>query len=84
MKANCTTDKKRGPKHFHEITSLFSASCPFGKMSIRQNVRSVKRPSAMGVVLVEEYEKMTGTYFAEFVKKNFQHYYRASVEENGS
>jgi hypothetical protein len=37
-----------------------------------------------GVVLVEEYEKMTGTYFAEFVKKNFQLYYRASVEENGS
>ena len=34
------------PKHFDEITSLFSASCPFGKLSVRQNVRSAKRPSA--------------------------------------
>jgi hypothetical protein len=32
------------PKHFYEITSLFSASCPFGKLSVRQNVRSAKRP----------------------------------------
>ena len=32
------------PKHFDEITSLFSASCPFGKLSVRQNVRSAKRP----------------------------------------
>jgi hypothetical protein len=23
------------PKHFDEITSLFSASCPFGKLSVR-------------------------------------------------
>jgi hypothetical protein len=34
------------PKHFDEITSLFSASCPFGKLSVRQNIRSAKRPSA--------------------------------------
>jgi hypothetical protein len=32
------------PKHFDEITSLFSASCPFGKLSVRQNVCSAKRP----------------------------------------
>jgi hypothetical protein len=32
------------PKHFDEITSLFSAKCPFGKTSVRQNVRSAKRP----------------------------------------
>ena len=32
------------PKHFDEITSLFSASCPFGKLSVRENVRSAKRP----------------------------------------
>jgi hypothetical protein len=29
---------------FDEIASLFSASCPFGKLSVRQNVRSAKRP----------------------------------------
>ena len=34
-------------KQFNEITSLFSASCPFGKLSVRQNVRSAKRPSAI-------------------------------------
>ena len=37
------------PKLFEEIVSLFSASCPsanclFGKMPVRQNVRSAKRP----------------------------------------
>ena len=32
------------PKHFDEIISLFSASCPFGKLSVRQNVRSSKCP----------------------------------------
>jgi hypothetical protein len=31
------------PKHFDEITSLFSAICHFGKLSVRQNVRSAKR-----------------------------------------
>ena len=30
------------PKHFDEITTLFSASCPFGKLSVRQNVCSAK------------------------------------------
>jgi hypothetical protein len=34
------------PKHFDEITSLFSASSPFGKLSVRQNVRSAKCLSA--------------------------------------
>jgi hypothetical protein len=37
---------RHSPKHFDEITSLFSASCPFGKLSVQQNVRSAKRPSA--------------------------------------
>ena len=37
-------EMRHSPKHFGEITSLFSASCPFGKLSIRQNVRSAKRP----------------------------------------
>ena len=32
------------PQNFDEITSLFSASCPFVKLSVRQNVRSAKRP----------------------------------------
>jgi hypothetical protein len=32
------------PKHFDKITSLFSASCPFGKLSVRQDVRSAKCP----------------------------------------
>ena len=32
------------PKHFDEIASLFSASCPFGKLSVRENVRSAKCP----------------------------------------
>jgi hypothetical protein len=31
------------PKHFDEITALFSAICHFGKLSVRQNVRSAKR-----------------------------------------
>ena len=42
---------RHSPKHFDEIASLFSASCPsancpFGKMTVRQNVCSAKRPSA--------------------------------------
>jgi hypothetical protein len=37
-------EMSHSPKHFDEITSLFSASCPFGKLSVRQNVRSAKRP----------------------------------------
>ena len=32
------------PKHCDEITSLFSTSCPFGELSVRQNVRSAKYP----------------------------------------
>ena len=36
---------RHSPKHFDEIASLFSASSPFGKLSVRQNVRSAKRPS---------------------------------------
>jgi hypothetical protein len=35
---------RHSPKHFDERTSLFSASCPFGKLSVWQNVRSAKRP----------------------------------------
>jgi hypothetical protein len=35
---------RHSPKYFDEIASLFSASCPFGKLSVRQNVRSAKRP----------------------------------------
>jgi hypothetical protein len=37
-------EMRHSPKHFDEIASLFSASCPFGKLSVRQNVRSAKRP----------------------------------------
>jgi hypothetical protein len=43
---------RHSPKPFDEIASLFSASCPFGKLSVRQNrsvrqnVRSAKSPSA--------------------------------------
>jgi hypothetical protein len=37
-------EMSHSPKHFYEITSLFSASCPFGKLSVRQNVRSAKCP----------------------------------------
>jgi hypothetical protein len=44
MVENYTVEKwvTDSPKHFDEITSLFSAKCPFGKMSVRQNVRSAK------------------------------------------
>ena len=35
---------RHSPKHFDEIASLFSASCPFGKLSVRHNVRSAKCP----------------------------------------
>jgi hypothetical protein len=35
---------RHSPKLFDEIVSLFSASCPLGKLSVRQNVRSAKRP----------------------------------------
>ena len=37
-------EMRHSPKHFDEIASLFSASCPFGKLSVRQNVRSAKCP----------------------------------------
>jgi hypothetical protein len=35
-------EMRHSPKHFDKRTSLFSASCPFGKLSVRQNVRSAK------------------------------------------
>ena len=35
---------RHSPKLFEEIVSLFSASCPFGKLSVRQNARSAKCP----------------------------------------
>jgi hypothetical protein len=37
-------EMRHSPKLFDEIVSLFSASCPFGKLSVRQNVRSAKCP----------------------------------------
>ena len=35
---------RHSPKLFDEIVSLFSASCPFGKLSVRQNARSANCP----------------------------------------
>jgi hypothetical protein len=38
-----SSETSHSPKHFDEITSLFSADCPFGKLSVREHVRSAKR-----------------------------------------
>ena len=40
---------RHSPKHFDEIASLFSASCSFGKLSVRQTVCSQGRRDRGGV-----------------------------------
>jgi hypothetical protein len=37
---------RHSPKYFDEIAFLFSASCPFGKLFVPQNVRPAKCPFA--------------------------------------
>ena len=56
------------PKHFDEIPSLFSASCPFGKMSVRQNVRRQNVRSAKCLSAKCLSAKCPGTNFSVLKK----------------
>jgi hypothetical protein len=61
------------PKHFDEITTLFSASCPFGKLSVRQNVCSAKRLFGETSVRQNDHWQNVRSAKCPFCKMSVQH-----------
>jgi hypothetical protein len=83
-----SSETSHSPKHFDEIISLFSADCPFGKLSVGEHVRPAKRlrgllmlRSSEGIVC-ESWQSRIATgdiYSVDLKKMKFGDYSKATT-----